>query len=146
MAALTPEELAVAACPNLYDVGEFLRSEGELEPKRLSEESAVTTACLVLFDAFATYLWIGTEFDRELCAKAFGKPSAYCIAKIEPVESEENRRLYSLLKGNVRLFIEGKSVVPLFHDRLVEDTTSTHFSADRWVKQLTDVSRPQTPR
>ena len=140
--AMTPNQLLSVSIPVLYDVTEFVNSGGDVVQLELTETNLVTDKLFVLLDGFGSFIWIGRNLDKDLCKRVFGKGSAYIVEKVQLMDSDESRRLYSLLKGNVRHFVETKGTSVLFTDRLIEDSASVYPSYGLWLDMVNKASTP----
>ena len=139
---MTPEQLLSVSIPVFYDVTAFVDTGAEIRPLELTEANLVTDRLYVLLDGFGTFVWIGRNLDKDLCKRTFGKGSAYIIEKVQPIDTDESRRLYSLFRGNVRQFIETKGTSVLFTDRLIEDSASLYPSYGHWLDMVNKASTP----
>lgn len=100
---------------------------------------------IVLFDGIGSWIHLDQFLSKELCLKFFGKPSTYLLKSVEdiqPLDTDESQRLFSFLKGNIRLIIDRDDPVNVFDDRLIEDSTLTQISYDSWLKKLNQISMP----
>jgi hypothetical protein len=139
---MMPEELVAVAYPHMADLCGFFRQNEALQPLVLAESQLASDRLVLLRDGFASFLWVGRQLDRELCMRVFGKPSSYTVERLEPLDTDENRKVHSLLVGNVRVFVEGRGLTPLFLDRLVEDGGQCQCSYLAWLSELNNVSLP----
>ena len=140
----SPEELLAIANPELYEISDFLNNTGDLKPLKCTEAELKTDRILLLYNGFSTYLWLGEKLDKDLCKRTFNKPSSYLIDVVQPIDTEESKRLYSLIKGVLRTSYETKPGAQIFLDRLIEDYTSTKMpSYHSWLNDLHMISLPK---
>ncbi|OHT09680.1 Sec23/Sec24 zinc finger family protein [Tritrichomonas foetus] len=139
----TPEELIKVAYPEFFEITDYLDTNGELVPLNLTENECKSDRILFLFDGFNSFIWLGAKINSDVCNRTFGKPTPYSFDEIKLIDTEESRRLFSLIKGNMRFFFEPKTNGPLFSDRLIEDHSSTLQSYPAWLNSLHVISLPK---
>jgi hypothetical protein len=143
ISAMDPAALGAVAYPVMFDLARVLAEGRSPVPLPLFERELLPPRILVLFDGFGSYLWLGGSVDRGICMKLFNRPSTYAVERLEPLDTEESRKMYAMLKGNVRLFVGGgKGLTLLFQDRLVEETGTVQCSYAAWIAQLNRISIP----
>jgi hypothetical protein len=139
---MAPRELGAVAYPPMFDLVPVLAGAPPA-PLPLAERELVPARILVLFDGFATYLWLGQDVDAGVCNALFGRPSTYGVDRIRQFPTSESRALYEAIRGNVRMFVGGgNTLAMLFRDRLIEDPGVLHCSCAAWVEEINRASRP----
>ena len=121
LSEINPEKLIHFSNPLLFNITKYIKNGEEVESKKLSESSLSNKDIFLLDMEFFSWLWIGSQIEKELCIKTFGKSTPIIIEQILPLGTIESNRLFSLLKGNFRFIIENKFGEQLFRDRMIED-------------------------
>jgi len=139
----SPDMILSYSCPTHYDITSYIKSGEGLETISLSESSFKSDRIIFLDMGLLSWVWIGESIDRVLCKNTFGKPSPVLIDSIEFFDTQESKRLCSLMKGSIRFFVEGKQGETLYRDRLIEDATSCRPSYSEFLTTLHQVTLEQ---
>lgn len=141
--SMSPFMIMFVGYPRLIEANSFIQNGTEPEVLPLKDFEMRSDRLLVLFNGFLTFIWIGKDLDRDLCLKTFGKANPHLVDKVVPIDSDESKRLYTLIIGNHRLFNESKQDNSnLFQDRLIEDASVNKCSEAKWYTMVHNVSLP----
>ena len=140
---MSPEEVVLFAYPTLSDVTAFVWHGGEITPLKLTDTELREKKLLLLDNGMCTWLWIGENLDKGLCQVAFAKPSQVLVDEVVQNESDQSRRLFSLVKGNFRHILQGTSSALVFRSRMVEDSQKDYPSSIGFIAELHKITLPK---
>lgn len=143
MSQMTPNQLALAACPVLTDVTEFVANGGDIIRLPLTESSLRPGKILILDNGFYTHLWLGNELNKELVQATFMKPAQSLVDELIPFQTDQSRRLFSLLRGNFRMSKQDAQSDYLFRQRMIEDDNNKLPSYSAFTGELHSITLPQ---
>lgn len=132
---MSPEMLLKVAKPSLYNITEHVKNNDEIVNIEFIEKNMDGPVILLLDTGFSTWLWVGNGFSNEFCKKTFDAATNNLIEELKELESEENKRIFRLIKGNFRLFVHNKTDI-IFRSRIIEEPANKLPSYNQFVSKL----------
>ena len=141
---MRPEKMLETGIPQVMEVTEYLKGNGEIQILSLSEGELTDERLVLLYDGFNTYVWAGSKMDRDVCKRVFGVQNPEMVSEIRKEGDEVLQRFYALLRGNVRIFKETWTTnLLVIYDRFAERASAMLPSYQQWLVQLHKITLPR---